>query len=802
MLIEKTNIFFTQHGIEKDVWSQMFCTTSRRTKSTKGTLRGKNEQTAPNINLFSKAIKGKHKITWGISDRDFADTLVTAVCRTSKTDFYNFCKENLADIPDIDADNINEEMIYNMICSLAVKIKAESFSISEYPKENSDCTKSNKSPDSDSRVKLLTNIKPCRSVFKGRDGLILQMYDHFQMRNNFLFLQGIGGIGKSECAKQYAEKYRNKYDVIVFAECPDSLVSSVNDSSIFALTEPFAPRQSIESDRQFYVRKMKQLRTIKEKTLLILDNVDYFSEDIDDFITLPFDMIITTRYDYFSEYPSQTIYINEIENMAILKDIFSEYYGADASNDPFTEKIINMFERHTMAIELVAKQAKASNLMPQEMFDIMNNNDEYEFQETFRVINYDSKQRNISGYMQKLFNIASLTEQEQYIMMCLSLLPITGMEKRIFKKCCGLKDYNIINKLIELSWIRDIDGKLSIHTLIKETVKISCKPDLIKCYNFINNLIQEYPSFKFYYGDYVYKEEVQRIAINLYNTFPEPEMDLWEFYEWLDLIFSHYSRHDISLQIAEKLYNLYKSAYGENHFRTARMIVRMGCAKRKYDDLEEAISLMEKGREIIVKLENRTERETLYISDIDVTLTNAFMNYYGISDNKELLDKNENFCMEAISIRNSLKDKFPPLFVTLVSLYRNLSLIECYRNNYEKAVSYLELAEKECKDSESVFIHSINDSIHSNIALAQGDIQKAAQYQKSAIEKHILCFSEYDISTINMKTKLGDIYLKFGDTLSAYEQYKNALEHLEKIPFKNTKMYSYLTEKIYTIKNK
>lgn len=131
MLIEKTNIFFSQHGIEKDVWSQMFCTTSRRTKSSNGHMIGKNEKIAPNINLFSKALKGKYKITWKISDRDFADILVTTIFKTLKKDFYNFCKENLPNISVSDIDSINEETIYNMIRSLAAKIRAESSDISE-----------------------------------------------------------------------------------------------------------------------------------------------------------------------------------------------------------------------------------------------------------------------------------------------------------------------------------------------------------------------------------------------------------------------------------------------------------------------------------------------------------------------------------------------------------------------------------------------------------------------------------------------------------------------------------------------
>ncbi len=801
MLIERTNNFFTHHGIEKDVWSQMFCTTSRRTKSTKGTLRGKNEKTAPNINLFSKAVKGKYKITWGISDRDFADTLVTTIFRTLKTDFYNFCKENLTNTPNIDVNNINEEIIYNMICSLATKIKAESFNISKCQEENPDI-KSKISPDSIGKVKLLTNMKPCRSVFKGRDIPILQMYDHFQMKDHFLFLQGIGGIGKSECAKQFAEKYKNQYDVIVFSECSDSLVSSVNDSSMFALTQPFVPKQSIENDRQFYERKLKQLRILEEKILIILDNVDYFSEDIDDFLTLPFDIIITTRYDYFSEYPGQTIYINEIENMMILKEIFSEYYGKNVNNDTFTEKIINMFERHTMAIELVAKQAKASNLTPQEMFDIMNNGDKYEFQETFRVMNYDRKQLNIFGYMQKLFNIASLTEQEKYIMMCLSILPLTGMEKRKFRNCCGLKDYSIINKLIELSWIRDIDGQLSIHTLIKETVLISCKPDLLKCRNFINGLVTEFPKIKLYYEKNSDKNEVSKIISCIYEKFPEPSLELCDFYEWLELVFSHCNRHDISLNIAEKLYGLYKLTYGESHFRTARMLIRIGCSKRKYDDAEDAVRLMKKGREIIVNLENKTAEEKLYISDTDLVITNTLLTNYDLYDNAELSDEVENLCFEAISIRRNLKEIFSPFCVNLVPLYHNLAWLEIYRNNYKKVSDYLEIINKECSNMEYNYTYFLIEYLKEKLALEKGSVKEAVEHMEKAIKIRVEFFGEYDITSIRMRTELGDIYLKFGDTPSAYRQYKTALEYLEKMPFQNIRIHSCLTEKIQTIENK
>lgn len=803
MLIEKTNIFFSQHGIEKDVWSQMFYTTSRRTKSTKGSMIGKNEKIAPNINLFSKAIKGKHKITWKISDREFADILVTTIFRTLKKDFYNFCKENLENISDVDTDKIDEEMIYNMICSLAAKIRAESSDIPECKNKNPDYIESGIAFDLNDNVKLLTNIKPCRSVFKGRDGLILQMYDHFQMKNHFLFLQGIGGIGKSECAKQFAEKYKNQYDVIVFSECPDSLVSSVNDNSIFTLTEPFIPKNSIESDRQFYNRKLKQLKILKEKILIILDNVDYFSEEIDDFLTLPFDIIITTRYDYFSEYPGQTIHINEIENMMILKDIFSEYYGKNVSNDPFTEKIINMFEHHTMAIELVAKQAKASNLTPQKIFDIMNNGDEYEFQETFRVMNYDQKQLNISSYMQKLFNIASLNKQEQYIMMCLSLLPLTGMEKRTFKNCCSLKDYNIINKLIELSWIRDIDGKLSIHTLIKETIKIFCKPDLIKCKNFINGLMNEFTDIQCLYEVKAKKDEVERIAMHIYHTFPEPILEMYDFYEWFGLITLHCKRYDVSLEVTHKLFNIYNNVFGNNHFRTAKMLCRIGCNQHNLYNLKEALKILEDGRKILLNLKNRSEGETLYISDVDLQIARTLLDNYNLSGNTVVLNKIEKLSQEMISIRQNFKGEIDdPLYLHLVDAYYDLACVYLYRHNYEMFYVYFDKIKEECQQQNSGYCYFFLEYLKVRLAKEQGNLQDAIKNLHIATKRHADYFGTHCIMSVRLNIELGDLYEQTKNTDMAYTYYQKALKYMQYVPLKNKKIHTYLTERIKNIENK
>ncbi len=627
-------------------------------------------------------------------------------------------------------------------------------------------------------VRLLTNTKPCRPVFKGRNELLLQMYKHFQSKNHFLFLQGTGGIGKSELAKRYAEKYQSSYDVIVFAECDDSLISAVNDDNTFPLTENFISKRSDETEQQFYERKLSQLKKMTDRTLIILDNMDYFSEELDNFLSVPFDVIITTRYNYFSEYSANTKIVTAIENRQTLIEIFSTYCDRNV-DEPFTDMLIDMFEGHTMAIELVAKQMKVSNLTSEAMYKILKNNEEAELNETFRVLNYDSKQRNIASHMQRLFNIALLSEDEQYIMMCLSLLPLSGMDKEKFKKCCNLSNFSDINRLIERSWVRESDGCISVHALIRETIKITLKPDLIKCIDFINGLMYEFPSIKFYHTSYSEKSSLWEIAHHIYKCFPEPTEKLYDFYEWLELIFNHYRINHISLEIANKLLSIYKQNFGENHFRTARIFCRTCCSEKEYYSIDEATKNLEKGREIIINLKNKSDKEVLYVSDIDLFLSNKYTEYYDLSNNEFLTARVEELCNEMIKIRTSFKGtSIQPIYLCLIVPYRNLAFVAVCRHEYDKAYFYINKAIEECDKLGLEYEYSTIDYLKSRMMKEQGNILFAIDYMRSAIQKHIEYFEKYEMRNIYMTYELGDLYRQIDDTENAVIHYRKAIEYI------------------------
>lgn len=651
-------------------------------------------------------------------------------------------------------------------------------------------------------VRLLSHTKPCRPVFKGRNEIIEQINFHFSSGKGFLFLQGMGGIGKSECAKQYAERYKADYDTIIFAEYSDSIVKLVNDNSVFTLTEPFVSERirradgAAESDMEFYQRKLTQLRlSANSRTLVILDNLDQYDPELENFLAGPFQVLVTTRWQSQSIYPEDTLSVNEIKSIDTLKEIFSAYFGRDVSSDASTEQLIGLFQGHTMALELIAKQMKASCLTPSEMLSLIRKNGGRQLTEEFLMPNYDNAQRNLTSHIQRLFNVAGLTETERYVLMCLSLLPLSGMEKRAFKQCCGLRDYSTINSLTARSWIRDFDGTLSMHTLVKETVQLSCKPDLMKCREFTDGLMREFIAVRVYHAVRTEKDVLQKIAAHIYSLFPEPASEeLYDFYEWTELILSHCCLYESAIGLARKLHQLYQEKFGDRHFRTARMLCRIGCGMVHSYRNEEAIRLLEQGRTVIKALESRTVMQELYISDIDFTLSNQYMELYNECKNKDLLDRTELLCYETLEIRNRLYDDVEDkLWLSCVVPYRNLALIETIRGNYDKSAEYLEKSHQQCEERGTEFSTYFRNYAKALYEISQHNMQDAISSMQQALYVNEHYFGKSDARSVKVLIELGELYEHSGDIRSAYDQYKKAYDHMNSMPYQDETLLARIT---------
>src|SRR5579859_1006747 len=117
---------------------------------------------------------------------------------------------------------------------------------------------------------------PRNAFFLGRDDLLSRLHDQLQAGKPAALSQpqaisGLGGIGKTHMAIEYAYRYHQEYDVVLWAraENQETLIASYNTiATLLKLPEREAAEQEIIKEA---VKKWLQAH---KKWLLILDNAD------------------------------------------------------------------------------------------------------------------------------------------------------------------------------------------------------------------------------------------------------------------------------------------------------------------------------------------------------------------------------------------------------------------------------------------------------------------------------------------------------------------------------------------------
>lgn len=314
-----------------------------------------------------------------------------------------------------------------------------------------------------------------QEFFIGRDFEIKEMRTKLTEKN-ILFLSGMGGIGKSELAKRYATKYKDLYDTILFVPYLGDVSTLLQDDNYISIYN-FGPYP--EEKRIVYgKRKYKKLKELCDKnTLFILDNLDRAD---DPNIKLLFDLdcklLITTRLD-FSEYDlGEEIILNKLTDHLAIRELFNNYYTRNLSFDEETiiEELISFVDGHTMTVELIAKQMMAGRVLPAEMLErLYSGGINKTGNERIRIAKDGTlAAQSAYNHIRSLFDLSKLTEDELYVLSNLSLFPYTGISTKVFHNWCEIADYDCINTLIALGWIKWEKEKdyIALHPIISEIV--------------------------------------------------------------------------------------------------------------------------------------------------------------------------------------------------------------------------------------------------------------------------------------------------------------------------------------------
>src|SRR5438874_334375 len=134
--------------------------------------------------------------------------------------------------------------------------------------------------------------------FTGREEILVHLHDALRSNQTAaltqaLAISGLGGIGKTQIAVEYAYRYRDHYQAIFWMNASSRDALSADFVMLAALLG--LPEQ-LEQDQDIIVRAVKRWLTTHTHWLLILDNTDNL-EMIVDFLPVhgTGDVLITTR---------------------------------------------------------------------------------------------------------------------------------------------------------------------------------------------------------------------------------------------------------------------------------------------------------------------------------------------------------------------------------------------------------------------------------------------------------------------------------------------------------------------------
>lgn len=342
---------------------------------------------------------------------------------------------------------------------------------------------------------LKTFLPMGNNFFCGRDTEIAEIHNALA-ENDLLILHGIGGIGKSELAKHYAQAHFYDYDAAVFVRFQGNIQDTVIMDSNFPVVN--CTRSDEEDDAAYFERKIKVLQEIcTERHLLILDNFDTDDCDNLDALTgLPCRILITSRVDYSDTFPQYEVDV--LDSVDALRSIITYYFDADldeAESDAI-DNIISAVQGHTMALELIGKHMTEMEIAPSEMYNLL--------AEKGITASNDGKVRGFKdgnlksraayAHIAALFNIFGLSEEMKQILRCAALVGPNLISLSDFIFCSSLSDeqIDVLQDTVCRGWIQHIelenaknDIYFLLHPLIADVLCEELKPDVEQCEDFI-----------------------------------------------------------------------------------------------------------------------------------------------------------------------------------------------------------------------------------------------------------------------------------------------------------------------------
>lgn len=284
----------------------------------------------------------------------------------------------------------------------------------------------------------------------GRDDFLIELHEMLKHEAK-IFVQGLGGIGKSEAVRQYIRKYGNEYDTVIFLQYHGDLLRTINDDGANGISIFDIKQNQGETDEEYFFRKLLKLKgLLSERALFVLDNYDTVEDSyLEYLIQIGCRMIITTRMDHSDKgLPVLHMdYLPVFDQINLMKRYCKQIRTSE--DEKVASAIVQMVDGHTLTIILLAELMQRKHIGPTKMVTML---DHYGL---YSVLNEKIHGGGSTALerIRRVFNMFSLSSDEKHILTNMSLMPISGIDFSLFVELCELEDGSVVDDLIRSSWL-------------------------------------------------------------------------------------------------------------------------------------------------------------------------------------------------------------------------------------------------------------------------------------------------------------------------------------------------------------
>ncbi len=674
----------------------------------------------------------------------------------------------------------------------------------------------------------LPKQNPC---FYGRKGILKSIYDNFQtsgLINCYQTISGLGGIGKTQCALEYAYQHQTEYNYILWinAETPQLIYSSFH--RIAEHLKLFQKDFILdENELQF---KMQRWFETHENILTIFDNVENENSIK---LNLPLTdkerVLITSRK--MNIYGTHRIDINvfnvtEAVEFLLLRTKKRDRYEA--------KKVAERLGFLALALDQAAVYILKTNISFAGYIELMNN---------YGLAVFDPKMELTSDEYKKLvtatwdisFGKIKAKSAQQLFNFCAYMAP-DNIPIDLFKSQCRFLPKplrtDIQNNLTVESILADLqeyrlverksDNIISIHRLVQEVVQDKIKGDFSWIKNCVDMMEAVLPKdysdqnsrgiFSLYVEHALSIAEHAMIEGVVMQGEKQHQLKVAYLYELTAFGFYNLGQYRQSLITFKNALDIYEKVLSKEHPVTARTYNSIAGIYEEQGNLPKAMEWNQKALHVREKTLGKEHPDTastynstaviyeeqgdllkamewhqkaLYIREKILgkehpDTASTYHNIASLYDIQEDYPKALEFFQKALDIREKVLGKEHP---DTASTYNTIGGVYTGQEDYSKAQEFLQ---KALDIREKLFGKEHPDTAitYNKIALMylyQGDYPKSLEFSQKALDIREKVLGKEHPDTVITYSNIASVYFEQKDYIKALEWYQKALDIREKV---------------------